>query len=265
MSRSRYLDNFNSHSPLEGWDGYRFGSESCFDLLPEMEQIIKISGAFKTEGLTLVTPIAGPGQDLKVMKVVETALEMGWGEIVINDWGILDQAGKLNGPRVTAGRLLMRFRRGPGEFDLWDELDETSKRYFAWGPLYDSGFLDFLGQMGVTRLELDLPRHWLRVPEVDGFALSLHLEERLITVSASCPWLYDGEADSWTDKGSCGQQCRTGKDITMTNTKLDQPLILRGKAVLEKVQEGVALEKLPANVDRVIYSYQLPAGEGMAF
>lgn len=255
MSRTRYLDNFTSSSPLEGWDGYRIGSESCFDLLPEMEQVIKVSRNLETEDLTLVTPIAGPSQDLKVMKVVETALELGWGEIVVNDWGVLDHLCKKGLSPITAGRLLMRFRRGPGEFDLWGALDDTSRRYFSWGPLYDTSFLAFLGNMGIIRLELDPPRHWMPIPKIDRFALSLHLDERLITISAACPWLYDGEADSRYDTGSCSQQCLNGKDITMTNAKLDQPMILRGKGILEKVQETVDLESLPANVDRVICRY----------
>jgi hypothetical protein len=238
------------------WDGYRIGSESCHHLLPGLEQINELSESLDPEKLSLITAIAGPGQDTNVLKTAETALNAGWGEVVVNDWGILEQVSKLGTSRITAGRLLMRFRRGPGEVDRWDELDETSRKYFAWGPLYDSAFLGFLREMGVVRLELDPPRHWLPLPETDGFALSLHLEERFVTLSAACPWLYDEEKGSWKPDEACSHQCRTGEDISMTNAKLDQPLILRDKATLEKVQQAVDLESLPANVDRIIYRNQ---------
>jgi hypothetical protein len=178
--------------------------------------------------------------------------------LVVNDWGVLDKVRRLAGPRITAGRLLMRLRRGPGEFDPWEELDETSKRYFAWGPLYDSRFLDFLAQMGVTRLELDPPRHWLPLPEVDGFDLSLHWEERFISVLASCPWLYDDTSGTWQPLEGCRQQCLTGGDLAMSSVGLKRPLILRDKAILERVEEPPDVESLPAAVDRIIFINVIP-------
>jgi hypothetical protein len=266
MVRARYLDICISHFPEGDWDGYRIGSEGCHHLLPGIEQIKKLSERHDPEKLSLITPITGPGHDTNVLEALETALKLGWGEVVVNDWGVLEHVGqvcqidqleKIGTSRITAGRLLMRFRRGPGEVDRWDELDETSRKYFAWGPLYDSGLMGFLRDMGVTRLELDPPRHWLPLPETDGFALSLHLKERFITLSAACPWLYDEKAGSWHSEEECGKRCLSG-DLAMSSANLDQPLILRDKATLEKVQETVDLEDLPDSVDRLIFTRVIP-------
>ena len=257
MVRARYLDNCISHFPEGDWDGYRIGSEGCHHLLPGSEQIKILSESLDPEKLSLITPIVGPGHDTNVLEVAETALKLGWGEVVVNDWGVLEQIGQTGASRIAAGRLLMRFRRGPGEVDRWEDLDETSRKYFAWGPLYDSGFLGFLRDMGVIRLELDPPRHWLSLPETDGFSLSMHLEERFITLSAACPWLYDENTGSWQSEEECGKRCLSG-DLGMSSDRLDQPLILRNKAILEKVEEPVDIENLPRSVDRLIFANVIP-------
>jgi hypothetical protein len=147
----------------------------------------------------------------------------------------------------------MRFRRGPGVFDPWDELDLPTRRYFAWGPLYDSPFLAFLRGKGVNRIELDPPRHWLPLPDLDGFRFSLHHGTRLISVSAACPWLYDEDKGTWKPLANCGRICTEHKDIVMNSPMLKGPLLLRGRAILERVDVDINELQLPDPVDRVIY------------
>jgi hypothetical protein len=131
-------------------------------------------------------------------------------------------------------------------------MDLTTRRYFAWGPLYDSPFLAFLRAKGVTRIELDLPRHWLPLPDLEGFRFSLHKDTRLISVSAACPWLYDAEKGAWKSLADCGRVCTAHKDIVMTSPALKGTLLLRGRAVLERVEVDINELNLPDPVDRVI-------------
>jgi len=172
---------------------------------------------------------------------------------VVNDWGVLSELGPMEGVVITAGRLLMRFRRGPGECDPWDDLDLEARRYFAWGPLFDSPFLAFLKDQGVSRIELDPPRHWLPLPDLDGFRFSLHSDTRLISVTASCPWLYDEDKGTWNPIASCGRVCTDHSDIVMSSQALERSLFLRGKAILEPVQINPDELDLTTSVDRIIY------------
>lgn len=251
-----------SDLPGRGWNGTRVGSETCVKLLPSGNTMEKLSTGGDSTRLSLVTPIAGPGEVSTVQDLIKTARSLGWGEVVINDWGVLAQAGRTRGPEVTAGRLLMRFRRGPGFYDPWDEMDPASRRYFAWGPLYDSPFLVFLRRKGVTRIELDPPRHWMAPPPVKGFRFSFHLNTRLISVSAACPWLYDNERHQWGPMAGCTEDCARHGGLRMAAPALDKPLFLRDRAILE--DPGLNLEDLdlPDLVDRIIYDRIRDSGTG---
>jgi len=263
LKRSNYLHLQGSDPIPEGFDGFRIGSESCSQLLPSVEKIRVMSENRDPSSLSLVTPVAGPDEVGDVLDAVNTAVSHGWGEVVVNDWGVLDEVGVLEGIGITAGRLLMRFRRGPGKFDLseelGDELDLSTRRYFAWGPLYDSPFLAFLKGNGIDRIELDPPRHWFPLPDLDGFSFSLHHGTRLISVSGACPWLYDEEKGAWKPLVNCERSC-AGTDIVMTNPSLKGPLMLKGRAILERVDLDMIELQLPDSVDRVIYD-RIPCEE----
>ena len=254
--RSNYLHLQGSGPIPEGWDGIRIGSEFCSQLVPSIEDLRSISEKRDPGSLSLVTPVAGPDEVADVLRAVTAAVSMGWGEVVVNDWGVLAEAGGTGDIGITAGRLLMRFRRGPGVFDLLedpgDELDLTTRRYFAWGPLYDSPFLAFLKGKGVDRVELDPPRHWLPLPDLDGFRFSLHQGTRLVSVSAACPWLYDEDRGAWRPLAGCGRVCKTHNDVIMTAPALPNPLYLRGRAILERVDIDLDGLELPETVDRII-------------
>lgn len=256
-SRSTYLEIRDQDRISDGSDGIRIGSESCSMLLPSTEIIHGLSKEKDPGSLSLVTPVSGPDEITDVLGAIKTAAAMGWGEVVVNDWGVLSEVADMEGIGITAGRLLMRFRRGPGVFDPWDELDPATRRYFAWGPLYDSPFLAFLMGKRIGRIELDPPRHWLPLPEVDGFRFSLHRDTRLISVSGACPWLYDKNKNVWKPLKNCGKTCAGQGDIVMTSTALKGPLLLRGRAILERVDLDMTEVELPDTVDRVIYDIEV--------
>lgn len=263
VSRLKYVD-INGERPGHGsWDGMRIGSEFCAQLLPYDKHIQSLSRVKDPGCLTLVTPITGPDEIDGVMRTVKAAVLEGWSEIVVNDWGVLsglaDLAAQASAFRtgITAGRLLMRFRRGPGIHDLSAEYGEgpdlTIRRYFAWGPLYDSPFLAFLKASCVDRIELDLPRCWEPVPDMADFRFSFHKSTRLISVTGLCPWLYDPEKGAWGPAGGCARPCRDKNDIVMNAPALKKPLYLRGRAIYERVETDTGVLELPDRVDRIIY------------
>jgi hypothetical protein len=252
-ARSNYLDIREGVPIPEGFDGIRIGSEYCSQLIPSADKIRQLSRQIDPDRLSLVTPVAGPDEVADVLSAVTAAISQGWSEVVVNDWGILNEARDMERAGITAGRLLMRFRRGPGVVDYREESDLSTRRYFAWGPLYDSPFLAFLKAKGVDRIELDPPRHWLPLPDLDRFRFSFHRDTRLISVSAACPWLYDEGKGVWSPIKGCGRTCEAHNDIVMTSPALKGSLLLRGRATLERVNGDIAELELPDSVDRVIY------------
>lgn len=258
--RSNYFHLQGSGSIPEGWDGLRVGSEFCSQLLPSANNTLHLLRKGDPKNLSLITPVARPDEIGDVMSAVMLAVSQGWGEIVVNDWGVLSELGTASGIGITAGRLLMRFRRGPGVYDPsdsqvddpWDEQDLATRRYFAWGPLYDSPFLAFLRRKGVDRIELDLPRYWLPMPDQDEFHFSLHRDTRFISLSAACPWLYNPDKTTWDSIKGCGRICGAHSDIMMTTPTLKGPLFLRGRAILERTEVDIDGLHLPDSVDRII-------------
>jgi hypothetical protein len=249
--RARYLDLPSGGSFPEGWDGLRIGSETCASLLPRPDQLPGLFEGIDPSRLTLVTPLADPREVGFVLECVEAARSGGWGEIVVNDWGVLSETGRRTSGGLTAGRLLMRFRRGPGETDPWENLDEPSRRYFAWGPLFDTPFLKFLKDWGVSRVEADPPRHWIPLPSSTILAVSFHRDTRMISVSGSCPWLRPGE--EWDDRDGCGGECVRSGDLLMHAPALSRPLAMRGKAVIERLDDPPPTDDQPSTVDRLIF------------
>jgi hypothetical protein len=268
--RDRFLDvqgsPFESSIPSEtglragdcgsspDWNGYRVGSESCVHLLPDSTRLLADRDIPEGKAKTLVTPVTGPAGLNRVLDLALSVHRGGWEEIVVNDWGVLHELSPVAGEKITAGRLLMRFRRGPGSGDPWPSLDNDSRRYFAWGPLCDGPFLDFLAGMGIGRLEADPPRHWHPLPVLKSFKVSLHAETRLISVSSQCPWLYQPGKDNWSTSAQCPKICRKSGPVLLHSEHLERPLIQRGMEILEDAAGSWREEDLPPEVDRIIYS-----------
>lgn len=240
------------HRPSSLSRGWRVGSESCSHLVPESADLERLAKGREPEQMTLVTSLLEPPAFSRVLASALAALESGWGEVVVNDWGLLAALESRGKGGLTAGRLLMRFRRGPGSGDSWESLDEESRRYFAWGPLYDSPFLGHLRGLGVNRLEADPPRHWHPVPDVGELRISLHGNRRLITVAGSCPWLFEPTRGTWARPASCACPCVAGGTLMLHAGPLRDPLLLKGREILENAIEGWREEDLPGFVDRIV-------------
>ena len=264
MVRQRFLSLTGSDTETRGrWDGYRAGSESCPGLLPDGEEMRRLTSAAHGRPLSLVTPLSGPMDLETVLERAAAAAELGWAEVVVNDWGVLNA---LSGATIgiTAGRLLLRARRGPGEFDPWESLDEESRRYFAWGHLYDSPLLDQLREMGVSRIEVDPPRHRLPLPVLEGLAVSWHADFRLVSMSGACPHIEGAGRDPEPVWRSCSGQCLEHGPVLMHAGRLERPLLFAGREILEDARDSWSEEDLPDQVDRIIHSGLAGVGMGNA-
>lgn len=259
--RKKILHTYNNSeiSRSDKWDGFRLGSEACPLLLPGKDLIQRVAEMFPPDKLSLVTPLSGQGDLDLVLSTAELALSLGFSELVVNDWGVLREFSGEGRGKLTAGRLLLRFRRGPGQFDTWDEMDNESRRYFAWGPLYDSAFMAFLSGLGVGRLELDPPRHWQNIPVPSGFDLSFHGQYRLVSVAAICPWRSEVIPEKPEAIDTCSRCLETGP-VFLDSKQIDRPLLQWGPAILEDAGDDWSDKNLPPEVDRIIYEGELLSG-----
>jgi len=71
--RTRYLDVREPRRIDGRWDGLRIDSETCVRLLPETGQLAQASGAINPGRMSLVTPLAGPGDMEKILDLIEAA------------------------------------------------------------------------------------------------------------------------------------------------------------------------------------------------
>ncbi len=253
--REKHLTVISPDEAVDGqWHGLRYGSESCVRLLPEQGALGRIRDEYAERFLTLATPLCGPDEIIGIAAMADRALDLGWDEVVVNDWGLLSRLSGRWGGRMCAGRLLLKLRRGPGWGDPWEDLDGESRRYFAWGPLYDSALLSVLDDLGVVRLEVDPPRHWMPLPATEQFLVSFHGDARLVSISGRCPWLYDPAEDCWRNPEPGCLSCRESGPLLMYAQGLSRPLIQWGREILEEASDAWREEDLPDSVDRIIYS-----------
>ncbi len=251
--RKRILNIHNNKMPTEDrWDGFRLGSETCPLLLPGKDQIQRVAEMFPPDKLSLVTPLSGQRDLDLVLSTAELALSLGFSELVVNDWGVLREFSGEGRGKLTAGRLLMRFRRGPGQTDPWEDMDLKSRKYFAWGPLFDSALLSFLRGLGISRLELDPPRHWQDLPDSSGFDLSFHGEFRLVSTAAVCPWREEDTHERPETLGNCHKCLDTGP-VFLDSGQLDRPLLQWGRSILEDAAADWSDKALTPEVDRIIF------------
>jgi hypothetical protein len=241
-------------------DGYRFGSEGCSALLPSASDLGRAPARLNVPAaaLSLVTPLCAPADLDAVLPLATEALAAGFGEVVVNDWGVLESLAAGGAGRLTAGRLLLRLRRGPGEEDPWETLDPSSRLYMAWGALGDTPFLDVLKEHGVSRLEADLPRHWLAPPAV-GLPLTLHADFRLVSLANACPFAFRPRSGTWGPTAACRRPCR-GRPVILRHPPRAVALVADGRRLLEPVL--ARLSDLPPEVDRLVTEPRLAEARG---
>ena len=81
--------------------------------------------------------------------------------------------------------------------------------------------------------------------------VSLHRDTRMVSVSGTCPWLHSGK--EWKNPEDCHRECCLSGDLLMDAPALSRPLVLRGKTIIERLEDPVPILDLPDTVDRLIF------------
>jgi hypothetical protein len=162
-----------------------FGSEFCQHLLPSPDEVRRAADLAGGEGwgLTLLTSYSTDAFVEKSLEVVAAASErVPTGiEVVVNDWGLLRRLRADFGAEVAPvlGRGLNRMMRDPRVPDVGPEHlggDATPETWHQ-SSMHNRGFRALLQQLGVRRVESDLP--------LQGLA---QLPESEVRTSLHAPW-----------------------------------------------------------------------------
>lgn len=205
-------------------------------------------------GFSLVTPLVRQGAfDRVAAWLAAVAPELGDGEWVANDWGLLawaQERGLAASP--VAGRLLGRQRRDPRLLGLLPSAtpeEAQALRGSAWDDPETAGLL---GEWGIRRVELDLLFQGVRRPNLPpGVALSLCGPWLPVTVTPSCPWSQDPLR--------CPQSCTGEEPLGQVSAEDPHPLWSRGNTLFARLLEEPAARGVAAlGADRLVWAEELP-------
>ncbi|MCL5035546.1 MAG: hypothetical protein M1269_00375 [Chloroflexi bacterium] len=236
-----------------GFDRVYFGEEFCEDLMPSFRQARSVYYAAqeKNLGFTLLTPLCSDKGIKKSLDILLRLSDEGIkGEVVLSDWGLLDEVTLTHRKKISfepvLGRALTRQKSGP-RLILLSEVQpaavETGKRV----PLGAGAFMDFLKERGVSRLEVDNPLHGLDIRLPDGFHGSVYYPWVYVSLSRICP-VFETVSQG---KKRCKRDC-IQLPVRLTHPDMPVPLAAFGRTVFYENPGPVPSLDMPG-LDRVVY------------
>ncbi|MFH1788382.1 MAG: hypothetical protein ABH834_03265 [Candidatus Altiarchaeota archaeon] len=164
------------------YDRVYLGDEFCERLLPtvrQLEKALKISD----KKITLATPPL-TDKGLAGAKKLLSALP-GKTEVVVNDWGLLDDVKGLNLSPVL-GRLLLKYHRDPRVELIDDKIPKGCRKVLHSSALTQERFVKFLKKNRIRRIELDAVPFEVDHGDLSGFKASLHVPYAYVTTTRQC-------------------------------------------------------------------------------
>ncbi len=245
-----FLNRLDGPLP-EGYTRLYFGAEFCPWLLPSVAEAATACRVAHERGwhFTLATPVLTESV-LPGLQSLLGALAGQFGpgdEVLISDWGALALVCEL-APQVQIilGRTLSGQKRGPRILDL--SLTVEQRDYFQRGSWYGRDAADLLGELQVSRVELDNLLQGL-APLPQGVVGSLHYPYAMVTSSRNCPFREERRAVG------CAAGC--GEAFSLETDQSGLPLFACGNT------QFLENSKLPADlsvlgIDRLVHHPFLP-------
>ena len=234
-------------------DRVYFGEEFCEELMPSLGQARSAYYAAQENNLefTLLTPLCSDKGIKKCLDILLRLSDEGVkGEVVLSDWGLLDEVTRIHRKKISfepvLGRALTRQKSGP-RLILLSEVQpaavETGKRV----PLGAGAFMDFLKERGISRLEMDAPLHGLEIRLPDGFHGSVYYPWVYVSLSRICP-VFETVLPG---KTRCKRDCLK-LPVKLTHPEMPVPLFAFGRTVFYESPGPVPSLDIPG-LDRVVY------------
>lgn len=219
-----------------------FGNEFCEHLIPAPSAVESALDAARLRGLafTLLTPYVSDEGVVALRPLFELMAQSGGGEVVFNDWGVLNLL-RREFPTLTSaqGRLLNKSLRDPRVTTMYASAPAPAATLAALqrSNLDCESYTRFLVRLDVETIEMDnLPQgNDLSFAE-SGLKISVYLPFGFISTSRICmaAGLHYRKQDKFQPGAPCRHECQTHLlEYAYTNSPFgnrDQKFYLKGNS-----------------------------------
>ena len=222
-----------------------YGAEFCFWRMPPVEQLLAALSFARERsmGFTLVTPVIGEAERLRLDKILQQVLPAlaGDDEVLISDWGALELIRRVRPDlEVILGRVLSGQKRGPRILDL--NLTPEQREYFMCGSWHNREAVAMLQEQSISRIEQDNLLQGL-APLPEGLKSSLHIPYAMVTSSRNCAFRTPGNF------GPCEAQC--GEVFTLQSDEVDAVFYQDGNTQF-LCNETIPVSLAESGIDRIV-------------
>lgn len=236
------IKNLKEFEP-EKYNRIYVGADSCPNLLPKKSEIEAYFEFAKTNNLkiTLLTSFCFDKHIEEFKKIIPLLVENKDKldiEIVINDWGILQEIKNLNF-KLVLGRLLTKQKKGPRVENILHTLSPSQLQAYKQVPA--EFFEDFLIENNFIRIEID---NTIAGIDYNG-KLPATLYYPYVFVSPSSFCLFFGKVSN-TEK-TCSRECLSNY-LLLEDSEFKKDQYRKGNSFFYKNKD---LPKEKANIDRL--------------
>jgi hypothetical protein len=242
------------------YDRLYFGNEFCERLIPSSEELtamVAFAGE-KTAAFTFVTPYVTEAGLRRLEPLFRNLSETGTAEVVFNDWGVLRVLrARYQSLTPVMGRLLNKMKRGPRLMAVIDKLPESTVEYFRNSSFTVPRYQQYLGSLGVRRVELDNLLQGIDLP-LPNLEVSLYTPFAYVTTTRLC--LMNGCDDPAHEDlvgiYPCKKECQK-YTLGMTSEIMPVMLIRKGNTIFFE-NPALPLDLDTAGISRLINQPEIP-------
>jgi hypothetical protein len=250
-----------------------FGNEFCEHLIPSPDALEAALSAAQARQLkfTLLTPYVSNAGIAELRKLFAVLAPHG-GEVVFNDWGVLNLL-RREFPNLSPaqGRLLNKSLRDPRVTTMYASAPAPAAALSSLqrSNLDCTSYTSFLARLGVKGIEMDnLPQgNDLSFAE-SGIGIAVYLPFGFISTSRICmaAGLHYRKADKFQPGAACRHECQTHLlEYTYTNSPFgnrDQKFYLKGNTYFyvhtEAMLRALLEQAASGQITRLTFQPRLP-------
>jgi hypothetical protein len=251
-----------------------YGNEFCEHLIPSPPQIeaVMAAAAERGMGVTLLTPYVSDAGIESLKPLFETLSASEAGEVVFNDWGVLNLL-RREFPRLkpVQGRLMNKSLRDPRVTGVYGASDAPAPALVSLrrSNLDCASYTGFLSGLGVDTVELDnLPQGVDLSFAENGVKASAYVPFGFISSSRICmaAGIHYDKRDKFQPGAPCHHECQTHLlEYAYTNTPFDnrdQKFYLKGNSYFyvhtEAMLRALFEQSRSGLIDRMVFQPRLP-------
>jgi hypothetical protein len=251
-----------------------YGNEFCEHLIPSPRRFEAVLNAADEGGMsaTLLTPYVSDAGIESLKPLFEMLSMRGGGEVVFNDWGVLNLLRReFRNLKPIQGRLMNKSLRDPRVTGVYAASDAPAPALVSLrrSNLDCISYTGFLSGLGVDSVELDnLPQGVDLSFAENGVKASAYVPFGFISTSRICmpAGIHYDKRDKFQPGAPCHHECQTHLlEYTYTNTPFDnrdQKFYLKGNSYFyvhtETMLRGLFDQSRSGLIDRMVFQPRLP-------